>query len=47
MSSEATSKGHHELSLAQQIRLNSSNSLYKTFIYEVHVLSLSSNMEVM
>ena len=43
---EATSKGHHKLSLARQIRLNSSNSLYKAFIYEVYVLSLKSNVEV-
>ena len=35
-----------ELSLTRQIRLNSSNSLYKAFIYEVHLLSLRSNVEV-
>ena len=29
-----------ELSLAPQIRLNSSNKLYKAFISEVHVLWL-------
>ena len=43
---EATSQGHHELSLAMQIRLNSSNILYKAFISEVHVLCLRSNVEV-
>ena len=46
MCSETTLKGHHELSLALQIILNSSNSLYKAFIYEVYVLSLKSNVEV-
>ena len=35
-----------ELSLAPQIRLNSSKILYKAFISEVHVLWLRSNMEV-
>ena len=41
------SQGHQELSLAPQIRQNSSKLLYKTFISEVHVLWLRSNMEVM
>ena len=36
-----------ELSLAPQIRHNSSKSLYKAFISEVHVLWLRSNVEVM
>ena len=36
-----------ELSQAPQIRHNSSKSLYKAFISEVHVLWLRSNMEVM
>ena len=38
---------HYELYLAPQIRLNSSNILYKAFISEVHVLCLRSNVEVM
>ena len=33
--------------LCVQIRQNSSNLLYKAFIYEVHVLSLRSNVKVM
>ena len=37
----------NELSLAPQIRLNSSKLLYKAFISEVHVLCLRSNVEVM
>ena len=36
-----------ELSLAPQIRLNSSKLLHKAFISEVNVLCLRSNMEVM
>ena len=40
-------RGHHELSLAPQIRLNSSKLLYRAFILEVHVLCLRSNVEVM
>ena len=39
--------GHHELSLALQIRHNSSKLLYEAFIFEVHVLWLRSNVEVM
>ena len=35
-----------ELSLAPQIRLNSSKLLYKALISEVHVLCLRSNVEV-
>ena len=39
--------GHHELSLALQIRHNSSKIQFETFISEVHVLHLRSNVEVM
>ena len=35
-----------ELSLAPQIRLNSSKLMYKAFISEVHALWIRSNMEV-